>query len=167
MIRGLVIREATPDDADGVRRVLLEAFGGPDEAKLVERLRRDGDVVLELVALHEGELVGQVLFSRLQVEGEASRFGAVALAPVGVLPEQQRTGIGKALIEHAHPVLTSHGEHLSIVLGDPAYYVKFGYANDRAAGFDSDYQGEYLQALAWGDAPVAGRLVYPPAFAGL
>ncbi len=71
------------------------------------------------------------------------------------------------MIENAHHVLEEAGERLSVVLGDPAYYGRFGYEATRAAGFQSEYQGDYLQALAWGDAPATGRLVYPPAFSRL
>jgi len=167
VIRGLVIREARAEDAAAIRSLLDAAFGGDGEGRLVERLRAEGDVVLELVATHEGELVGELLFSRLRVAGDDGAFDAVALAPLAVIPGSQRTGIGRALVEHAHPVLQARGERLSIVLGEPEYYARFGYSRDRATGFDSDYQGDYLQALAWGEAPASGRLVYAPAFAAL
>lgn len=167
MIRGLVIREAEANDHDAIARLVEAAFGQRDEAGLVDRLRRDGDVVLELVATNEGELVGHIVFSRLAVENGGSRFEAVALAPVAVAPDRQGSGIGKSLIENAHHLLEERGERLSIVLGDPAYYGRFGYAHARASGFDSDYQCAALQALAWGEAPSTGRLCYPAAFAGL
>ena len=53
---------------------------------------------------------------------------------------------------------------IAIVLGEPAYYSRFGYARQRADRFESDYQCEALQAVTWGDAPETGRLVYAPAF---
>ena len=167
MIRGLVIREAEAKDHEAIAMLVEAAFGQRDEAGLVDKLRHDGDVVLELVATNEGELVGHIVFSRLVVEEGASRFDAVALAPVAVVPDRQGSGIGKSLIENGHHILEERGERLSIVLGDPAYYGRFGYARDRASGFDSDYQCEALQALAWGEAPATGRLSYPAAFAGL
>jgi putative acetyltransferase len=167
MIRGLVIRDADEGDAEAIRELLDAAFETDDESRLVENLRADGDRVLELVAVHEGELVGEIFFSRLQVVSDEGHFDALALGPLAVLPGWQRTGIGRALIEHAHPVLTARGELLSVVLGEPAYYGRFGYSHDRAAGFESKYQSPYLQALAWGEAPAHGRLRYPAAFAGL
>ncbi len=89
------------------------------------------------------------------------RIPAVALAPLAVEPSFHGTGIGGALIREAHLRLKDAGETLSIVLGEPAYYGRFGYAHDRAAGFDSDYQCDALQALAWNDAaPTTGALVY-------
>lgn len=167
MIRGLVIRPAEPADRAGIREVELQAFGQPAEADLVEALVADGDTVLELVAAQEGEIVGHILFSRLFVEDDGGRFPAVALAPLAVRPKRQDSGIGTALIEHAHALLRQSGESLSVVLGEPAYYGRFGYAHERAAGFASDYQCEALQALAWGEAPATGRLVYARAFSDL
>jgi putative acetyltransferase len=68
------------------------------------------------------------------------------------------------LIREAHVRLKEAGEKLSIVLGDPSYYGRFGYTHARAAGFDSDYQCEALQALAWGEAPESGKLIYAEPF---
>lgn len=167
MIRGLVIRPAEAGDRTAIRALLDAAFGGPAEGELVKQLVADGDVVLELVATHETEVVGHVLFSRLRVETDGNAFDAVALAPLATFPSSQRTGIGKTLVENAHHMLEEAGEKLSVVLGDPAYYGRFGYDHARAAGFDSQWQGEALQALAWGEAPTTGRLVYAPAFAAL
>lgn len=166
MIRGLVIREVEPADHGNISALVARAFDREDEAKLVEALRRDGDVVLELIATNEQVPVGHILFSRLKVEGE-NPCEAVALAPMAVEPERQRSGIGAALIENAHHLLEERGECLCVVLGDPAYYGRFGYERDKAAGYESDYQGEYLQALCIGAAPSQGRLVYPDAFSGL
>ena len=167
MIRGLDIREAGERDAEAIRGLLDAAFETDGESRLVAQLRRDGDCVLELIAAQEGELVGEIFFSRLRVASPEGSFDALALGPLAVLPRMQRTGIGHALIDQAHPVLTARGERLCVVLGDPAYYGRFGYTHDRAAGFESNYQSEYLQALAWGEAPVSGALRYPAAFEGL
>jgi putative acetyltransferase len=167
VIRGLVIREVDESDRAAIRDLVSTAFGQNDEARLVDALVADGDAVLELVALHEGGLVGHVLFSRLVVEGEETTHDAIALAPVAVAPHAQKTGIGISLVEHAHGVLALKGETLSIVLGDPAYYARFGYTHARAAGFSSDYQSEALQALAFGAAPEIGRLRYASAFSAL
>lgn len=167
MIRGLVIREAEERDSEAIRELLEAAFETDGESRLVANLRRNGDKVLELVAVQEGVLVGEIVFSRLRVAGPEAEFRALALGPLAVLPGRQRTGIGRALIEHAHPVLSARGERLCIVLGEPAFYGRFGYTHARAAGFESQYQSEYLQALAWGEAPISGKLRYPAAFEGL
>lgn len=168
MSSAVVIREANADDRKAIHAVEAAAFGQSDEADLVDRLIAAGDVVLELVATDDSGIVGHILFSRLAVEGDDGQHQpAIALAPLAVAPDRQRQGIGLALMSEAHRVLRERGEVLSVVLGDPAYYARSGYSHERAAGFSSDYQCEALQALAWGAAPMAGRLIYPPAFSGL
>lgn len=167
MIPGLVVRQAEEGDADAIRGLLDAAFETDGESRLVERLRNDGDRVLELVASRDGEIVGEVFFSRLRVLGGDGHFDALALGPLAVSPSRQRAGIGRALIESAHETLAQRGETLSVVLGEPAYYGRFGYTHARAAGFESKYQSPFLQALAWGEAPRRGRLRYPAAFDGL
>ena len=158
------IRAATPRDREAIRLVEEHAFGQQAEAGLVDAIVAEGDAVVELVAEEEGQVVGHILFSRLYVRGNGKDFAAVALAPLAVEPDFHGTGIGGALVREAHIRLKEAGERLSIVLGDPAYYGRFGYSHDRAAGFESDYQCEALQAQAWGEAPETGRLVYAPAF---
>ncbi|MCV3239875.1 GNAT family N-acetyltransferase [Mesorhizobium sp. ZC-5] len=158
------IRAATPRDRAAIRLVEEHAFGQKSEAGLVDALITDGDAVVELVAEEEGQVVGHILFSRLYVAEGRKKFAAVALAPLAVEPSFHGTGIGGALIREAHLKLKDAGETLSVVLGDPAYYGRFGYTHQRAGKFQSDYQGEALQALAWGEAPETGRLDYAPAF---
>lgn len=163
----VILRPEEPDDQAAIRALLINAFGGDAEAKLVDALRRDGDIVLSLVAERDGHVRGYVLFSRLVVRRTDESFPAVALAPLAVHPEHQREGIGTALVDEAHLRLQQEGERLSIVLGDPAYYDRFGYSHAHAAGFESAYQGEALQALAWENAPRTGRLEYAPPFSAV
>ncbi|MGI6850625.1 GNAT family N-acetyltransferase [Mesorhizobium sp. 1B3] len=164
---GLTLRLAEQRDRGAIRDVEQRAFGRADEADLVEELVAAGDVVLELVAERHGEIVGHVLFSRLRVEKDGAALTGVALAPLAVLPEEQGTGVGRALVEEAHRRLQAAGETLSVVLGEPSYYGRFGYEHQRAKDFESDYQCDALQAVAWGDAPLLGKLVYPAPFSGL
>lgn len=159
------IRAAMPRDREAIRLVEEHAFGQNTEAGLVDALVSGNDVVLELVAEEVGAVVGHVLFSRLYVQNGGDAYPAVALAPLAVEPSFHGTGIGGALIREAHLRLKEAGETLSIVLGEPAYYGRFGYSHERAAGFASDYQCDALQALAWTDtAPSAGALVYAEPF---
>jgi putative acetyltransferase len=123
-------------------------------------------MVLALVAEDAGVVIGYVAFSRLFVEGE-ERFPAVALAPLAVYPEYQQQGVATRLVREGHACLAALGETLSVVLGEPSYYSRFGYSNRRAANFVSEYQSPYLMALSFGAAPWEGRLVYPSAFSML
>ncbi len=151
-------------DQSQVRDLLEASFPGTGEALLVNRLRSDGDIVLSLVAEDGGVVVGYVAFSRLTVEGGFEPFSAVALAPLAVYPEYQQQGIATQLIRESHACLAALGETLSVVLGEPGYYGRFGYHHKRAGRFECEYQSPFLMALSFGSAPSEGRLVYPAAF---
>jgi putative acetyltransferase len=164
---GTPIRVPGPADRGAIAALVERAFGQKDEALLVDRLVASGDAILELVAERDRRIVGHILFSRLHVDHGGKQFGAVALAPLAVEPGFQRAGLGRVLVEAGHVRLQSADETLSVVVGDPAYYGRFGYSHQRAGLFDSAYQCEAMQALAWGPAPTQGRLIYAPAFAEL
>lgn len=164
----LYVRAERAEDSLAVAGVVARAFEGGDEAavaevQLLEALRRDPAWMpgLSLVAVHERMVVGHVLGSRLLVGGSP----AVALAPVSVLPERQGEGIGTALVERLLSEARSVGETLVVVLGDPAYYSRFGFRSAADLGVIGPYTGEAFQALPLAaDAPV-GSAVYPPPFA--
>jgi putative acetyltransferase len=161
-----IVREADADRA-ALRAIHEAAFGARAEADLVDALRRDGDLVLSLAAWAEREPVGHVAFSRLAVPDTEAR--GVALAPLAVKPSFQRQGIGAALVREALSVLASAGEDIVLVLGDPAYYGRFGFAAAAAQAFRTPYDGPYLQALALNEAGRAarGKVRYARAFAEL
>jgi putative acetyltransferase len=161
---GICIRTAEAMERPSIFAVVGRAFGQVGEAELVERLAADGDIVLELVAEREDRIVGHILFSRLMVHDDDAFLAAVALAPLAVDPDVQGQGIGRALVEAAHERLRAMGETLSVVVGDPDYYGRFGYSHARSRDFESDYQSEFLQAHAFGAAPTTGTLVYAAAF---
>ena len=158
------IRAAEDRDGAAIRRVLTAAFGGDAEAHLVERLRASRHVEIELIAEEGGEIIGHILFSRL----EAPR-SALALAPVAVAPGRQRQGIGGALIQAGHAIARERGWEAVFVLGDPSYYGRFGYSAEAAAAFDSTYSGPHfmLLALAERTSVTPGPVRYAPAFAEL
>lgn len=156
------VRTFEPADTNAVRDLLAAAFAGDVEARLVSQLRADGDALLELVAVQGDELVGHVCFSKL-----LSPEDYVALAPVAVRPEMQRGGIGSALIRRGIEDIERSGFNGIVLLGEPAYYQRFGFRVDAAAPLDSDYPKAYLQALLFRKAGpfVSGTpLTYAAAF---
>jgi putative acetyltransferase len=161
------IRGEEQRDEPQIRDLLEASFPGYGEADLVDALRAAGDLVLSLVAEDAGIVIGHIAYSRLSVVGAEGTFPAVALAPLAVYPEYQQQGVATRLVRESHACLAAMGETLSLVLGEPTYYSRFGYSHRRAAHFDSDYQSPYLMALSFGAAPWEGRLVYPTAFAAL
>jgi putative acetyltransferase len=99
MHRNIIIRREMPEDHPAVRRVNEQAFGRPQEADLVDRLRDGCPGLVSLVADAGAEMVGHILFSPAVIEGEGRSTNGLGLAPIAVLPGFQRQGIGKALIE--------------------------------------------------------------------
>lgn len=161
-----MIRYARAADRPAIAHVVEEAFGRPDEARLVERLRADGDAILELVAETDGLLCGHILISRLFADRNEM---FAALAPLAVRPDQQRTGLGQGLVRMALEQAREFGVHGMLVLGDPAYYGRFGFAAATAAQVRSPYAGNasFMAKALEGD-PFAAPLsvAYPSAFSG-
>jgi len=162
----VIVRPARGDDAPAIAEMLTAAFSGKAEADLVERLRADGDLVLALAA--DDNVRGYVAFPRLRVEDAAGAHDVVGLAPVAVMPNLQRRGIGSALIREGHRRLIEQGESLIFVLGYPTFYTRFGYSLAAAEPFESAYAGPHFMALRLSEsAPVAGKVRYPAAFSDL
>jgi putative acetyltransferase len=157
----VIIREEAPADIAGIRAVVEAAFSRPDEADLVARLRAEGGSITSLVAADEDSIVGHVMLSKM-----AAPFRALGLAPVSVAPHRQRTGIGSALIRSGLEKAAAGGWESVFVLGEPAYYARFGFSAALASGFASPYVGPYLVALALnGPLPaIAGKIEYAAAF---
>ncbi|MFE4972996.1 GNAT family N-acetyltransferase [Kitasatospora sp. NPDC056651] len=119
-------RVECPEDAPATRRVHMAAFPGPDEADLVDALRRDPAWLpgLSVVAVDgTGLVIGHALLTRLRV-GDGR---GLALAPVAVAPEWQRRGVGELVVRAALAAAEEAGEKLVVVLGDPEYYARFGF----------------------------------------
>ena len=155
------IREARDSDRVAIGRVLREAFDQDGEARLVEALRADGDVVIELVAADGSAITGHVLLSRMRAP-----FRALALAPLAVAPARQREGIGAALVRTAiERARVAEWEGI-FLLGEPAFYARFGFRADAARAFESPYAGSHFMLLPLAPPlPAAsGAVEYPAAF---
>jgi putative acetyltransferase len=133
-----MIRYAAPTDRAAIAEVVEAAFGRPDEALIVQRLRDEGDAMFELVAVSEGEVVGHIMFSRLWADREALY---AALAPLAVRPDLQRTGLGSALVRAALESAPEFGAVGVLVLGDPAYYPRFGFSAAAAENVAAPFRG--------------------------
>lgn len=157
----VAVREETADDYGDIRSIVAAAFARRAEVDLIDQLRKDGDSILSVVASEDGRLVGHILFSRM-----AAPFRALALAPVSVLPDRQRHGIGSLLIQ-AGLVRAAHlGWEAAVVLGEPEFYRRFGFDPELATGFTSPYAGPYLMVKALSGALPAttGSIEHAPAF---
>jgi len=152
--------------AEVVRAAFAQRYGSGDgEVGLIEALRADGDVLVEMVALEKDEIVGHVLFSRMMAEPPTCRIAA--LAPVAVRIDRQNQGIGDALIRAGLAACREKGIDAAIVLGDPPYYRRFGLDPALAAHLASPYAGPHLQALEFraGALSDVRAVAHAPAFA--
>lgn len=153
------VRIEQPEDADGIRHLLEAAFGGEGEARLVAALRPTHAWLPEfsVVAVENARLVAFALLSRVMVGGEE----ALALGPVAVAPERQRQGLGTAVVRDALRRATESRERLVLVLGDPAYYRRFGFVPAAPYGITSEWSsaGDAWQVLAL--RPIQARYPAP------
>jgi putative acetyltransferase len=141
----MLIREATSEDRAEIHAVVAAAFGQPDEADLVDALRADGDVVVELVAEADRFIVGHLLFSPL-ITDTGRRFAA--LAPLSVSPDRQKDGVGTALMQVGHELCRKAGIEAVIVLGHPDYYPRVGYSAQAARTVTAPFSGPSYMGLA-------------------
>jgi putative acetyltransferase len=118
--------------------VNLAAFGQPDEADLVERLRRNAARYLGLVAVDEGEVVGHILFTPVTLHCYQAPYTILALAPMAVRPERQRQGIGSTLVREGLAACRAAGHDVVVVVGHPAFYPRFGFVPARPLGLMSE-----------------------------
>jgi putative acetyltransferase len=163
----VILRRENPREQGAVRSLNEAAFGRPDEADLIDRLRIEGAVLASFVVEREKQIVGHILLSRMLIETSEGAIPAVALAPLAVLPDHQRRGIGGQLIRHGLDWLRERGEQVVIVLGHPEYYPRFGFSSDRARALASPFPAEAFMALELLPGAldgIRGRVRYPDAF---
>jgi putative acetyltransferase len=133
------LREELPDDKESVREIHLRAFGdhGLVVADLVDTLRetitpKDG---LSLVAGHDGQIAGHVMFTRSLLDAPRRLVEVHVLSPLAVMPGYQKRGIGSALVRKGLKALAKRAVPLVFLEGDPGYYSRFGFAPGRDLGF--------------------------------
>jgi putative acetyltransferase len=170
----VLVRPELPGDVGAARAVHLAAFDRPElagqpavEAALLDALRAGGHLLADLtfVAVDGAEVVGHVAASRATVGGQP----AVALGPVAVQPGRQGRGTGSALVEALLAAADRHGERAVVLLGDPAFYGRFGFRDSRLLGVTAPEPGwgEHFQVRplgAWAGAPMSGAAAYAPPF---
>ena len=141
----IIIREELPEDLAAIREVNRRAFNQDQEANLVDALRSNGAALLSLVATLDGQVVGHIMYSPATIgEDKSAEFSSrvvtgAGLAPMAVLPEHQRYGIGSKLIEAGTQKLRDSGHPFIIVLGHPDYYPRFGFIPASTLGITCEW----------------------------
>ncbi len=145
------IREASDSELNDVLRVENDAFGYDKEANLVKDLLGDSSAkpYFSFLAFSNDRAVGHILFTSAQLEGTQEDVSISLLAPLAVIPEFQKQGVGGKLIEHGLQHLTTFDVDLVFVLGHPEYYPQYGFKPAGIQGFEAPYPIPEEHANAW------------------
>lgn len=165
------IRPEQPADASAIHELLAAAFPTAAEARLVDALRANDNVRVALVAEEAGHIVGHIAFSPVTIGAGPDQVRGAGLAPLAVAAEFRRRGIGGQLIRQGIAACRALGIPWIVVLGDPAYYGRFGFQRAADRGIANEYGADHefrVIELLPGSLPSAGGTArYGPEFAGL
>ena len=165
----LEFREENDADFDAVASLHDTAFGGGMESRIVTCIRQGHRPYQSYVALSDSKVCGHALFSEVDVIGAGTSAVAIALGPVAVLPARQMQGIGTELIRHGLKWCREVRYEACFVLGDPAYYTRFGFRQSFELGFwfGTRRDRPAFQILPFDQGPVdlpRGEVRYAPVF---
>ncbi len=159
----------TPADIDKIWAINAAAFGAESEANLVNVLRGSGVWFLSLVYERDGELLGHILFTAVELLGKGSGLRIAALGPMAVLPQRQRSGIGNAMVEEGINRCREAGFDAMVVVGYPEYYGRFGFSPASGYHLECEYEvpDDVFMALELRTSALAeaeGMILYHDAF---
>jgi putative acetyltransferase len=162
----MMIRDERTADIDAIRTITTDAFSrmpysGGTEAAIIDALRDAGALSVSLVAVESDDLVGHIAFSPVAISGITGKW--YGLGPVSVRPDRQRIGIGQALIQAGLDRLKALDADGCVVLGDPRYYRRFGFASDPHLRY-SVTPPEYFQRLVLNGVAPTGEVAYHAGF---
>jgi len=162
----LQLRSPNPDDHAAIREVVRAAFDKSrfDEAGVIDGVRAENAIAVELVAVEGDEVLGHVLFSRMTCDPSAFIVG---LGPVAVSPAHQNKGIGEALCRIGLAACADLGAAGAVVLGHPTYYPRFGFSREAALPLRSpfsDLPAFMAMPLVSGGLDGVVEVAYPAAF---
>lgn len=164
----MLLRHEEPADAPVIAALVTKAFldaahRSGTEAEIVTGLRRDDGLTLSLVAVERGAVVGHVAFSPVTVDG--AHCGWFGLGPLAVDAAVRRRGIGRRLVETGLATLQERGAGGCVVLGDPAYYGRFGFRADPSIVL-AGVPVAFFQSLRLSGPSLTGEVRYHRAFDG-
>lgn len=160
------IRDEIPNDRNAIFALTKAAFApmpysDGSEPAIIDGLRDDGDLALSLVATEAGLIVGHIAFSPVTIDGVDNHW--FGLGPVSVAVAEQGRGVGGNLIREGLARLKSLGANGCVLVGNPAYYCRFGFRSDGEIMYEG-MPSEYVQWLSFDGTSPKGRLKYSPAF---
>lgn len=148
------IRKPIQSEREEILEIHKKAFGkdkGLEIAKLVDDLLDDTTAmpILSLVAIENDRIVGHILYTKATITETELPISAQILAPLAILPDEQKKGIGESLINEGLKQLKESGTELVFVLGHPTYYPRCGFFPAGEQGFDAPYPIPEEHAAAW------------------
>lgn len=155
----IIVRTEKPEDIEGIREVNERAFGQPQEADIVNTLRGACPEALSFVAIEGDRVVGHILFSPATIHTHEKVVQGMGLAPMAVMPDYQRRGIGSKLVRAGLDVLKESACPFVIVLGHPEYYPRFGFIPASDYGLRCQWDGvpdEAFMALVLDESAMKG-----------
>jgi len=170
------IRQERKEDHQTVHDLVERAFRNEEvsdhtEQFLVNNLRKSDAFIpqLSLVATSDDKVIGHILLTKIKIKGKHGNCDALALAPVSVLPEYHKMGIGSNLIHEAHRIAKKMGFKSVILLGHESYYPRFGYKKTSTFGITLPFEAPEEICMALELVPdalhnVSGVVVYPKEF---
>jgi len=154
----VTIRPEQPDDIASVRAINETVFDKPNEAAIVDAIRAACPDAVSLVAVDDNRIVGHIFFSPVFISGGKGTIQGMGLAPMAVLPERQRRGIGSRLVRAGIDVMRERNCPLIIVLGHAEYYPRFGFVPASRHGLSCQWDNvpdEAFMALILDEAAMA------------
>jgi len=162
------IRKEEMGDEGAISQLLQLAFASHPHSRqtehlIVQELRKANALTLAYVAVSdEGRVIGYIAFSPVEIGHDSQ--GWYGLGPIAVLPEVQNKGVGSELMKHGLQALRSLGALGCVLVGEPAYYARFGLGSCPELRVEGVPQ-EYVLGYAWGEAIPSGEVVFHKAFA--
>jgi len=162
----MIIRPESANDYDSIRRILIAAFADhpfsrQTEHLIVEALRAGDALTVALVAEVDGKVVGHIAFSPVKIGGMDCMW--FALGPLAVLPDFQRRGVGRGLIEEGLKAIRSLGAQGCVLVGDPAFYHRFDFRHNPALAMEGVLP-QYLLCLPMAQQIPQGQVSHHSAF---
>lgn len=140
------IRPEATEDRDVIRALTIAAFSNSEfghngEAELIDTLRECCPDRLSLVACAGDEVVGHILFTPVTIRTANGDIDGMGLAPMSVLPDRQKRGIGSSLVQAGLAYLFDNATPFVVVLGHPEYYSRFGFQPASQFGISHGFSG--------------------------
>ncbi len=135
------IREEQPKDYLTIKEINDIAFGQPQESNIINKLRQNCNTLLSLVAIDNEKIVGHIMFSQVTIELDKVTIYGMGIAPMSVIPEYQRKGIGSKLIKEGINILKNKKCLFIVVLGHPEYYPRFGFEKASSYNIKCQWDG--------------------------